>query len=167
MSKLFTVTKEIQFCYGHRVPFHNSKCKNVHGHQAKVECTVEGPLIEGQQSDTGMVIDFSEIKRAMVDKIELRFDHRLLLWDKDPIIAKLGDCDDYTPRCQFGQWVKYPMFGEIYELPCIPTAENLAMLCYEMLSVCLNKGQVRVVAVKFWETPTSVAEYLGKEDDYV
>ncbi|MES9926921.1 MAG: 6-carboxytetrahydropterin synthase, partial [Candidatus Thiodiazotropha sp. 6PDIVS] len=31
---MYTVTKEIHFCYGHRLLNHKGKCRHLHGHNA-------------------------------------------------------------------------------------------------------------------------------------
>ena len=61
------VGRFIDFCYGHRIPGHSGKCKNLHGHNARVEIVCEGPLDE-----LGMVVDFAEIKSRLSDAPHVR-----------------------------------------------------------------------------------------------
>ena len=77
MDKHFSVAREIEFDYGHRVPNHGSKCRSVHGHRGKVEVTVCGPLVlEGAKAvDEGMVMDFSAIEAILKTEIHDKFDH--------------------------------------------------------------------------------------------
>ena len=37
MDKAFKISTKIKFCYGHRLCNHESKCKNIHGHNATAE----------------------------------------------------------------------------------------------------------------------------------
>ncbi|MCB0414187.1 MAG: 6-carboxytetrahydropterin synthase, partial [Bdellovibrionales bacterium] len=41
-TKTLSVTKQIDFEAGHRLPFHHSKCKNLHGHHYVIEFSLEG-----------------------------------------------------------------------------------------------------------------------------
>ena len=163
---------------GHRVPHHASKCCNVHGHEIKVEATVSGPLVsEGTaEPDEGMVLDFGDVKAALQD-IEKYLDHRFIMAASDMELATVLDLhiDDSTRfRNEIGWTYFVKGFGWIQEMQSVPTAENLAKLCFDLLSSRLNKSQtiqnptdpalswistVRVESVRFWETPHSVAEY--------
>lgn len=58
---------ELEISYSHKLNLpYESKCKNLHGHNAKVKVEVECPFLNNE----GMVIDFSKIK-AIVNE----FDH--------------------------------------------------------------------------------------------
>ena len=56
---MYRVTKEIWFCYGHRLLNYNGKCANLHGHNGKAVITIE----TAQLDSLGMVIDFTDIKK--------------------------------------------------------------------------------------------------------
>jgi queuosine biosynthesis protein QueD len=173
MSKVFNVTKSIEFDYGHRVPNHKSKCYNVHGHRGRLAVTVQGPLVaEEGASDEGMVMDFADIKSALTTVAEL-FDHRFIMWRNDPLKKLLlrgagvtacianayiigTDGDGLTIEAgELGPWYCIPEFGIVQELDRIPTAENIAYYCYQLLKDCLPG----LVSVAFWETPNSWAVY--------
>lgn len=70
------ITKEIGIDMAHRVPNHGSKCRNLHGHRYKIEVGVDDKLItkEGDPAE-GMVIDFSDLKKVMMDYIDASYDH--------------------------------------------------------------------------------------------
>ena len=57
---MFRVTKEIWFCYGHRLLNYNGKCAHLHGHNGKAVITVETPTLDA----LGMVVDFTKIKET-------------------------------------------------------------------------------------------------------
>ena len=70
------ITKEIGIDMGHRVPNHKSKCRNPHGHRYTLEVTITAPLIDTDgASDEGMIFDFGDIKKHMMEKIHDVLDH--------------------------------------------------------------------------------------------
>ncbi len=76
---------------GHRVPEHGSKCRNLHGHRYTIQATCRGLLGDaGEQS--GMVVDFGFLKALMMEKIDARFDHRLCLFEGDPLLQDVFGC---------------------------------------------------------------------------
>lgn len=164
MLSSFTVIKSVEFDYGHRIPHHNSVCRNGHGHRGKLDLYVEGPLVPEGAADSseGMVIDFKEIKRVLDQEIVAKFDHRFLFAATDDKFKRLMGHElvtDSITSNEFGALMYIEGFGWIQELSCVPTAENLAYVCFHAAQGKLNRGQVRVVAACFWETPTSRACY--------
>ena len=137
-SDVYQVTKEIYFCYGHRLLNYSGKCRYFHGHNGKVEVQISSRKLDAR----GMVRDFNEIKRILQVWIDQTLDHRMILNEKDPlrrILEKAGE--------------------PLYLLKVNPTAENIASLIY---SIARRKG-LPVTAVTLWETPNSYATY--KEAD--
>lgn len=143
---MHTIEKTIRIDMGHTVTNHNSKCQNIHGHSYQIEVSVEGELIkEKGASDEGMIIDFSDLKKAMMEKIDSRYDHGFVIWSEDkraPFFAELK---------KEGQKVILVDF--------IPTAENLAKHWFDILDLELKKKKIKLQHVKVWETPTSTAIY--------
>lgn len=151
----FTVTKEVEFDYGHRIPDHASKCSSMHGHRGRVVVEVVGDL-QTQGPATGMVVDFSVIKQALVDCVVTPFDHKTLLYEQDPLYTALWKLGARIERANaYGDIVMIPHFGIVQGLTCVPTAENLAKLIFDRLALVLCP--LAVVRVQFWETPTSCA----------
>jgi 6-pyruvoyltetrahydropterin/6-carboxytetrahydropterin synthase len=68
-----TVFKEFKFCSAHHLTIPGHQCSVMHGHNylARVHCA------GGLSSETGMVVDFHEIKR-LVNPIIDRLDHKCL-----------------------------------------------------------------------------------------
>jgi 6-pyruvoyltetrahydropterin/6-carboxytetrahydropterin synthase len=131
---MYEVTKEIHFCYGHRLRDYPKKCKDLHGHNGRVEITLASATLDHR----GMVIDFEDIKDVVQRWIMTELDHKLLLRKDDPLIPVLSDLNE-------------PFLA----IDDNPTAENIARLIFEY-----TKSQgFPVVAVRLWETPTSVAVY--------
>ena len=57
---MFTVSREIDFCYGHRLLGYAGKCRHLHGHNGRVEIAMEASGLDAH----GMVLDFSEISAS-------------------------------------------------------------------------------------------------------
>jgi 6-pyruvoyltetrahydropterin/6-carboxytetrahydropterin synthase len=128
------VTREIHFCYGHRLLNYNGKCRHLHGHNGIAVIT-----IENQQLDQlGMVVDFSEIKRVMQTWIDENLDHKMILHEEDPILPLLRECKE--PH---------------YLMKVNPTAENIAKLIY----LEAKRHGFPVAEVSLWETENSYATY--------
>jgi len=69
---LFTmkIAKEFTFDSAHFLKDYHGKCENLHGHTYKMRVTVKGPI-----KKNGLVMDFSEIKRIVNEKVVDKFDH--------------------------------------------------------------------------------------------
>jgi 6-pyruvoyltetrahydropterin/6-carboxytetrahydropterin synthase len=140
---VYTVSKEIEFDAGHRVPNHKSKCRNPHGHRYRVQAVVEGPLgDEPGVSSEGMVVDFSDLKALLTD-LHDRYDHGFIIYDEDNELWK---------RLNGAGW-------KLIGVPFVPTAENLARDAYDYINDHMNWPDCRLVRVNVWETPTSIASY--------
>lgn len=142
--KTYRVTKEVQFDAGHRVPLHDSKCRNPHGHRYTVRATVEGALVE-HGSSTGMVMDFSHIKALLTKHVHDRYDHGFVVWDQDYEMRDGLDSKGW----------------KVIVEPWHPTAENMAAAIFDRLEPLIDgmSGDARLVSIAVYETPTSVAEY--------
>ena len=131
---MFSVTREIPFCYGHRLLDYNGKCRHLHGHNGRAVLTLEARQLDA----LGMVMDFSRIKRVVSAWIDQNLDHRMLLHKDDPVLPLLR---------QQGE--------PVFELDVNPTAENIARLIFDYAAA---QG-FPVVEVRLWETDSSYATY--------
>src|SRR3954470_3295702 len=84
---MFRVTREIAFCYGHRLLNYEGKCRHLHGHNARAIISLEGRHLD----DRGMLIDFGDIKREVQHWIDETLDHTMLLCRDDPILPVLRE----------------------------------------------------------------------------
>ncbi len=82
---MYSVTKRIDFCYGHRLLDYDGICKHPHGHNAVVEIEVR----TGTLDNRNMVCDFSDIKRIVKGWIDQELDHKMILRQDDPLVAPL------------------------------------------------------------------------------
>ena len=131
---MFRVTRQIDFCYGHRLLNYDGKCKYLHGHNGRAVIAIEGENLDAR----GMVVDFSDIKRVVSKWIDDELDHRMLLHRDDPVV-------EYLKK-----------LGEPLKLIDVnPTAENIAKLIYDFAA----SQKLPVVEVNLWETPSSFATY--------
>jgi 6-pyruvoyltetrahydropterin/6-carboxytetrahydropterin synthase len=131
---MYRVSREIDFCYGHRLLNYDGKCKYLHGHNGRAVIVIEAPDLD----DRGMVMDFSDIKRVVSSWIDEHLDHRMLLHREDPmapILEKMGE--------------------PVHLLDVNPTAENIAKLIHE---VAASHG-FPIVETHLWETPRCYATY--------
>jgi len=167
------ITREIGIDAGHRVTFHGSKCRNLHGHRYTIEATCVGPLFtEGEQQ--GMVLDFGFLKEEMVRECDEPCDHGMILWIDDPFTLKLalgGDSDILARVREAVQLVGYHQLrlnvddntgGKYYIVPFVPTAENLAKHWFERLAARVTQrtdNQASLYSVKVYETPNCSAQY--------
>lgn len=131
-----TVRRFIDIDAGHRVARHESKCRHLHGHRYRVTVEVEGPVLDDDGPEHGMVIDFARVKSALAD-LHDQWDHRLLLGADDPLVPMMVDLPG------------------IVVLPVQPTAENLAALAADHLGALL--APLAVVRVDVEETASCTA----------
>ena len=137
---MYTVSKEISFCYGHRLLDHDGVCRHLHGHNGRAEIVLRAASLDEQ----GMVADFSEVKHTVKTWIDETFDHAMLLREDDPLLPLLSEHDE-----------------RVRGLPCNPTAENIARLIFEFV----QEAGFPVVEVRLWETQTAVAAYCPSQGD--
>jgi 6-pyruvoyltetrahydropterin/6-carboxytetrahydropterin synthase len=131
---MYRVTRQIDFCYGHRLLNYAGKCRYLHGHNGRAEIVIESATLD----ERGMVMDFSDIKRVVSTWIDEHLDHRMILHRDDPAISYLQT------------------LGEpLHVVDCNPTAENIARLIHEFAA-----GQgFPIVETRLWETPNCYATY--------
>ena len=70
---MFQVSVEETFSAGHALRGYKGKCENVHGHNYRVQITLEGPELD----QIGLLVDFTHIKKVMRDLIK-RLDHQFI-----------------------------------------------------------------------------------------
>ena len=133
---MYSVTKRLDFCYGHRLLDYDGICKHPHGHNAVVEIEIEAGTLDRRN----MVADFSDIKRVVKSWIDRELDHKMILRADDPLVDLL-------------QRIGEPVFI----VDSNPTVERISRLIFE---VSREQG-LPVTRVTVWETPTSWATYTG------
>ena len=69
-----TITKEFEFAAAHNLPNHEGLCKNLHGHNYKLQVTISGD-IQKIGSASGMIMDFGDLKKIVKKHILDILDH--------------------------------------------------------------------------------------------
>ena len=131
---MYRVTREIAFCYGHRLLNYEGKCRHLHGHNGRAVISLEAPTLDAQ----GMLVDFGEIKRHVQLWIDENLDHNLLLCRADPLLPLLQARGE-----------------RVFVMDQNPTAENIARLIFDH---AVGQG-LPVVEVLLWETENCHAAY--------
>jgi len=134
---MFRVTREIAFCYGHRLLNYEGKCRHLHGHNGRAVITLEGPALDGR----GMLVDFAEIKRKVQVWIDENLDHTMLLCRQDPLLPVLLERGE-----------------RVFVMESNPTAENIARLIYERA----RDAGLPVTQVVLWETEHCCSTYAPR-----
>ncbi len=147
---MISVTRKLEFDAGHRIPDHRSQCRNLHGHRYVLEITLSGEVVQTPgQSDTGMVMDFSEIKQIAKTHVVDVWDHAFLVYEGDVAVRDfLATLPDH----------------KTVVLDRIPTAENLAAIIFTRLAPEYQGaygGQLRLSRVRLYETPNCWADCHG------
>ena len=68
------VRRRFEFEAAHRLPNHPGKCRELHGHSYVLVVTVERPV----DPQTGLAIDFSDLKDVVKREVVDLLDHRLI-----------------------------------------------------------------------------------------
>jgi len=131
---MYIITKEVYFCYGHRLMNHPGKCRNLHGHSVKAAISIR----QEQLNDQAMVCDFSDIKASVKSYIDDQLDHNFLLHKDDPLVPALRANNE-----------RFMLLDEH------PTAEVLSKMIYSHLK---NQG-FNLDQVVLWETDSACACY--------
>lgn len=131
---MYTITKDVYFCYGHRLMKHAGKCRHLHGHSVKAAITVAAPVL----NDQGMVCDFADISQVAHRYIDAELDHNLLLHRDDPLVPLLREAGE-----------RFLLLDEH------PTAEYLARMIHDHL----RAQGFNLQSVALWETTSACATY--------
>jgi len=135
------VTRRFQFCAGHRVFQHESKCAHPHGHNYVLFATFEPLEAEHPLDPIGRVIDFSVIKDVLGMWIDTEWDHGFIYSNKD-----LEMCEVFNEGSASLKWNSYVMEEN-------PTAENMAAHLINEVCPQLFKGLgVVCTEITLWET---------------
>jgi 6-pyruvoyltetrahydropterin/6-carboxytetrahydropterin synthase len=93
---------------------HENKCAHIHGHNYRFHFTVATDKLDS----LGRVMDFSVIKEKLCEWLEVNYDHKFLMWKKDPLIKEMTAL---VPN-------------DIVETYFNPTAENMAQHLVEVIA---------------------------------
>ena len=134
---MYRVTREIEFCYGHRLLNYEGKCRHLHGHNGRAVIALEAPALDVR----GMLVDFADIKRHVQRWVDENLDHNFLLCRDDPILPVLQSRGE-----------------RVFVMDQNPTAENITRLIYDRAA----EAGLPVVEVILWETAHCHAAYSAR-----
>jgi len=122
---MFEVAVEQGFASAHALRNYKGRCENTHGHNWRVEVVMEGERLD----DTGLLVDFLDVKRMMAEIID-RIDHQFL--------NELEPFDTVNPSAEnIAEYFYQQMNAGLKD----------------------NPVAVRISAVKVWETDIQSATY--------
>lgn len=144
---IMLITRRLEFDAGHRIPNHNSQCRHLHGHRYALEITLSGEIINNEgQSEQGMVMDFSDVKRIAQEKVVNVWDHAFLVYRGDKQV------------CNF--LASMPEHKTVI-FDVVPTAENLAQAAFDILNPAYQDSygnQLKLARIRLFETPNNWAD---------
>jgi len=75
---MWMIYKEFSFEAAHRLPYHEGKCRRLHGHSFRGRVYVASDQLKASGSETGMVMDFGELKAYLDPLVKHYLDHYYL-----------------------------------------------------------------------------------------
>lgn len=130
------IAKEFNWEMGHRLKFHEGKCKNLHGHSYK--CMIE---LNGKPDSNGMVLDYFDMK-TIIQPIIDELDHSFMVMDTDiEIIEFLDKINSRKVVVNFES-----------------TAENLCTYLLQQIKKEKLPSNIKSVKIRVMETDNSYAE---------
>jgi 6-pyruvoyltetrahydropterin/6-carboxytetrahydropterin synthase len=145
-----SITRRLEFDAGHRLPNHQSQCRNIHGHRYAIEITLSSDVIHEEGApDDGMVMDFSDVKRIAEEKLVDAWDHAFLVYRGDTVMVNF--------------LASVPGHKTVV-LDEVPTAENLARIAFDILAHAYHDRfghELRLTRVRLFETPNCWADATG------
>lgn len=72
---MFRLEKEFRFEASHQLPFHDGKCRRLHGHSWVGRIIVEGKALSEEKEKAGMLMDFYDLGQLIRPLVEEHLDH--------------------------------------------------------------------------------------------
>jgi|TARA_B100000497_G_scaffold40393_2_gene47082 6-pyruvoyltetrahydropterin/6-carboxytetrahydropterin synthase len=144
------ITKRFSFETGHALYGYDGKCRNVHGHSYKLFVTVIGhPISDTTHVKLGMVIDFSDLKVIVKNKIVDVFDHATVFNKNTPHVELAKELSDRGHNVLL---VDYQ-----------PTSE---MMIIDFANVIKQElpSHIKLHSLKLQETDSSYAQWFASEN---
>lgn len=143
------VTKIFNFETAHALWGYDGKCANIHGHSYKLSVSITGEVINDNSAvKNGMIIDFSDLKEIVNEKVVSVFDHALLV-------------NGNTPHAKYAEVENG--FSRIICCNYQPTCENMLIDMVKKIQAGLP-SHITLKHVRLQETSTCFAEWF-KEDN--
>lgn len=127
----------------------SERCKySIHGHSYNVEVCLKGKV----NIETGMVMDFIEVKNCGIYDLLDSYDHAIIVWKNDDE-EYINDIKKHSKR--------------VVIMDLNPTAENMAITFHRQIQSLLDKlnKNIKVKWVRVHETDSGYAQ--SEEDDII
>ena len=144
VRKMYKLKTRASFDSAHFLAGYLGKCANLHGHCWVIEAEVSGNELVKSGEKRGMLIDFSDLKKA-VRALADSFDHAF--------IFEKGSLKEKTLEALNEEGFR------LIEVPYRPTAENFAKAFYDKLK---NDG-LPISSISVYETADNCAKYDGSD----
>jgi 6-pyruvoyltetrahydropterin/6-carboxytetrahydropterin synthase len=144
------ITKQFSFETGHALYGYDGKCRNVHGHSYKLYVTIIGqPISDTTHVKLGMVIDFSDLKVLIKNKIVDVFDHATVFNKNTPHVELAKELADRGHNVLL---VDYQ-----------PTSE---MMIIDFANVIKQElpSHIKLHSLKLQETDSSYAQWFASDN---
>jgi 6-pyruvoyltetrahydropterin/6-carboxytetrahydropterin synthase len=149
MDQTIRVTKKFTFDMAHALYGYEGPCKNIHGHTYILSVTLKGIVLQNNDHPkNGMVIDFTDFKKIIVENIIQVFDHSLVLNSNSPH----GGLNEIREN-----------FEKINYVPYQPSCENLLIDFFDRINSKFA-DDIKINNIKLEETPTSYAEWFAEDN---
>ncbi|MFZ5802712.1 MAG: 6-pyruvoyl trahydropterin synthase family protein [Candidatus Omnitrophota bacterium] len=131
---MFKIERKIHFSYGHRIMKHEGHCSHLHGHNGRVHIEIASEKLDALDR----VMDFSRIRDSIGRWIDGELDHKMILWEEDPLASVLQQAGEPVVLMKEN-----------------PTAEAMARWIFREA----RRMGLPVTKVSFWETEHSCGMY--------
>ena len=136
MKNKAIITKEFRWEMGHRLPFHNGLCKNLHGHSYRMIVSLEGEL-----DLNGFLLDYFELKQIVQPLVDT-LDHAFMCSSDDATVLHFLE--------------EHDMKKLIVDFNT--TAENISLWFAESIKDEIKSYKnIDAIDVTIFETPTASA----------
>jgi 6-pyruvoyltetrahydropterin/6-carboxytetrahydropterin synthase len=139
---MYKVCKTFKVPIGHRLSKHKGLCKNIHGHNLKLQIQLRCDGLDAND----MVIDFGDLKTIVAELLG-KYDHTTIFNITDKVNIDFFKSQGY----------RYEFISEDNQ---DPTAEVLSEYLYKLLELRFNLDNIYVDFVRVWENDNSYAEYM-------
>lgn len=145
MQDTVRVTKKFTIDMAHALYGYDGPCKNIHGHTYHLSVTVIGKVDQSNDSPKqGMVVDFTDLKKIVNERVVDIFDHALVLNEHAP----------YTKNDLIRN-----EFEKVILTDYQPSCENLLLEFKNRIQGVLPE-QIKLFSIRLDETPSSYAEWV-------
>lgn len=134
------IAKEYTWEMGHRLPFHEGLCKNLHGHTYKMLVSVEGT-----EDENGLVLDFYELDKV-INPLVAQLDHSFMVYEKDTKLLELLN----------------EMESKTFVMKKQTTVENISKMIIEKIQAAGMPQNIHGIYVRVYETVDAYAEAYAK-----